>query len=70
MGKFLLGFIIAWYLCHRYTHIMVASECERLGGFYVGSKTYKCYLITETKRDSSVPVAILEAERGTKNEIQ
>ncbi|ENV33954.1 hypothetical protein [Acinetobacter gerneri] len=70
MGKFLLGFIIAWYLCHRFTHIMIASECERLGGFFVGSKTYKCHLVTELQKGSSVPAAILEAEQGVKNEVQ
>ncbi|MCX5466530.1 hypothetical protein [Acinetobacter nematophilus] len=63
MGKFLLGFIIAWALCHRYTHIIVASECERLGGFFVGSKTYKCILISDSETQNSVPTAILEAEK-------
>ena len=63
MGKFLLGFIIAWYLCHKYTHIMVANECEKLGGFFVGSKTYKCHSVVDSKQDKSVPNAILEAEK-------
>jgi len=40
--QFLLGFIVAWVICSWYTHIYVANECERLGGFFVGSKTYKC----------------------------
>ena len=62
MGKFLLGFIIAWALCHRYTHIMIASECEKLGGFFVNSKTYKCHAIIDSKQDNSVPEAILDAE--------
>jgi hypothetical protein len=42
MWQFLLGFIVAWVVCGWYTHIYVANECERLGGFFVGSKTYKC----------------------------
>ena len=63
MGEFLLGFIIAWTLCHRYTHIMIANECEKLGGFFVDSKTYKCHAIVETKQDTSVPSVILEAEK-------
>lgn len=63
MGKFILGFIIAWVLCHRYTHIMIANECERLGGFFVGSKTYKCILISDSEPQNSVPTAILEAEK-------
>ena len=47
MWQFLLGFIIAWFLCSGYTHYMVAAECERLGGFFVGKKTYKCVLIED-----------------------
>lgn len=34
----LLGYIFGWTGAHR----TVATECERLGGFYVGSKVYKC----------------------------
>lgn len=45
MWQFLLGFIVAWFICHSYTHIMIANECERLGGFFVGNKTYKCVSI-------------------------
>ncbi|WP_336033340.1 hypothetical protein [Acinetobacter bereziniae] len=63
MAKFLIGFLIAWFLCHRYTHIMIAAECEKLGGFFVDSKTYKCIAITDSKQDKSVPTAILEAEK-------
>lgn len=63
MGKFLLGFIIAWVLCHRYTHITIASECERLGGFFVNSKTYKCLVINDSETQNSVPTTILEAEK-------
>lgn len=69
MGKILLEFIIGWALCSRYTHIMIATECERLGGFFVNSKTYKCHAIVDHDLDTSIPPAILEAERG-KNEIQ
>ena len=63
MGKFLLGFVIAWALCHCYTNIMIANECEKLGGFFVGDKTYKCHAIIDSKQDSSVPAVILEAEK-------
>ena len=45
MWQFLLGFMLAWFLCSGYTHIMIATECERLGGFFVNKKTYKCILI-------------------------
>lgn len=49
MWQFLLGFIVAWSLCHAYTHIQVAAECERLGGFFVGKKVYKCVLVEDLK---------------------
>lgn len=70
MGKFLLGFIIAWVLCHRYTHIMIASECERLGGFFVGDKTYKCVAIENHTTNTSTPQVILDAERRSNDEVQ
>lgn len=63
MGKFLLGFFIAWLLCHRYTHIMIAAECERLGGFFVDGKTYKCVAIESSVTNTSTPQVILDAER-------
>lgn len=42
----ILGFIFAW----RLAHITIANECERLGGFYVNNKTYKC-ISTEIHKD-------------------
>ncbi|RSN84458.1 hypothetical protein EA770_02560 [Acinetobacter baumannii] len=66
MGKFLLGFIIAWVLCHRYVHIMIAEECRRLGGFFVDGSTFRCVAIETKDTDKSIPKAILEAERRSK----
>lgn len=34
----LVGYWIGWVHAHH----TVADECERLGGFYVGKKTFKC----------------------------
>jgi len=68
MGYFILGFIIAWLWSDSFTHHKIAAECERLGGFFVGSKTYKCYAVIDSKTDTSVPPAILEAEQS-KDEI-
>lgn len=31
-----------WYLGYVMAHSEVARECERLGGFYVGRKTFAC----------------------------
>jgi hypothetical protein len=40
------AFVIAIAYQNGYTnaHSTVATECERLGAFYVGDKTYKCEL--------------------------
>lgn len=63
MDYFLCGFIIGCFLCHYYTHFMIANQCERLGGFFVGSKTYKCLVIRDSATDKTIPTAILEAEK-------
>ncbi|RKG41431.1 hypothetical protein D9K81_17845 [Acinetobacter chengduensis] len=68
MVAFIIGFIIAWLWSDSFTHHKIAAECERLGGFFVGSKTYKCYAVIDSKTDTSVPPAILEAEQS-KDEI-
>ena len=44
-----IGFILAWFLCHAYTHYYIANECDRLGGFFVGDKTYKCVAVEDRK---------------------
>jgi hypothetical protein len=43
MAMYFLGWAVA--------HNTVAKECERLGAFYVGTKTYKCIAIEEKKND-------------------
>ncbi|QHH96723.1 hypothetical protein [Acinetobacter dispersus] len=63
MGKFLLGFILAWFLCNRYVHLMIAEECRRLGGFFVDGSTFKCIAIENNDADKSIPQVILESER-------
>jgi len=35
-----MGASIGWL----HAHTTVAAECERLGSFFVGSKTYECEL--------------------------
>ncbi len=70
MTQFLLGFIIAWFICHTYTHQMIAAECERLGGFFVGKKTYKCVAVESHITDTSTPQVILDAERRSQDEVQ
>ncbi len=69
MGYFICGLIIAWLICESHTEKRIAEECERLGGFFVGKKTYLCNQIIDHSQDKSTPEAIIDAEKGAKNEI-
>jgi hypothetical protein len=40
----LLALAVGWYGGWIAGHTTVATECERLGGFYVGSTVYQCKL--------------------------
>ena len=60
----LIGGIAAWYLGVKYAHVMISLECERLGGFFFGSKVYKCVAVFEQQAESGVPDVILEAHKG------
>ena len=42
MMEYLIGIIIGWIIGWTIAHYVVATECRRLGGFYVGKKVYKC----------------------------
>lgn len=44
----LLGFWWGWI----YAHAEIATECQRLGGFYVGKTTYTCTVI---QKDTPAP---------------
>ena len=46
LGCLLIAFILSFCFGMGYikAHNEVATECERLGAFYVGDKTYKCEL--------------------------
>ncbi|MEX5365664.1 hypothetical protein WCE00_01620 [Acinetobacter haemolyticus] len=70
MGYFLCGFIIAWLWCSSYTHKMIALECERLGGFFLNDKTYKCHLIVDHSQDTLTPQVIVDAKRRSNDEVQ
>ena len=50
---FLAGYNSGWVKAH----IVVADECERLGGFYVGKLVFKCTAI-ERKTNSQVPPSV------------
>lgn len=41
-GIVIFVIVIATFIGWVYAHQTVAKECERLGAFYVGDKTYEC----------------------------
>lgn len=41
-GWLVIVAIVAYWLGYAAAHTEVARECERLGSFYVGKKTYHC----------------------------
>jgi hypothetical protein len=43
IGLVLIAYRMGWESAHK----TVASECRRLGSFYVGSSTFKCIEITQ-----------------------
>lgn len=44
-----VGLLLAHYIGWARAHHTVADECERLGGFYVGSKTFRCVRVEDSK---------------------
>ena len=45
----LFGWLCGWLHAHK----TVASECEKLGRFYVGETVYECKPIIGTKKDGA-----------------
>jgi len=43
------GLLLAYYIGWLRAHHTVAAECERLGGFYVGPKTFRCVKVEGSK---------------------
>lgn len=41
IGLLWLGWLIGWL----HAHLAVATECERLGAFYVGKTVYRCTVV-------------------------
>jgi hypothetical protein len=62
MTLFLLGFFVgaiaAWIASDKHTHAKIACECIRLGGFYVGMRTFHCVNVEDNEIDTSTPEAI------------
>lgn len=47
----LLFLWLGWFIGWLHAHKTVATECERLGKFYVGSTTYECTAIKRQQHD-------------------
>lgn len=45
----LLALLIGWYIGWCHAHATVATECKRLGRFYVGRTVYQCVEIDEVE---------------------
>ena len=45
MAKLMLVLLIGIWLGWILTHHIIAKECERLGGFFIGKNIYKCNAI-------------------------
>ena len=41
---------IGWFGGWLHAHYTVGKECERLGSFYVGSKTFGCLIMKEAPK--------------------
>lgn len=39
----LVGILVGAWFGWTTAHIVVAEECDRLGGFFVGRRTFKCH---------------------------
>lgn len=46
-----MGFILGALVGFIYAHSIIATECDRLGGFYYNQKTYKCVLSNPNKEN-------------------
>lgn len=44
-----MAIVVAYYLGFAVAHHTIAMECERLGGFFVGKKVYKCVGVENSK---------------------
>lgn len=50
LGLIWIGYWIGWW----YAHVTVATECERLGSFFVGKRVFKCVEIAPVAEPQEV----------------
>lgn len=48
--EYFIGIAVGWFIGWMVAHFTIATECKRLGGFYVGKKVYKCTEIVEVEK--------------------
>ncbi|SJN14257.1 hypothetical protein CZ787_14240 [Halomonas citrativorans] len=47
VGLFAFGAFVGWVGAHY----QVADECKQLGGFFVGSETFKCHKVEQRETE-------------------
>lgn len=47
LGMFFVA--IGWLFGWLHAHEVIALECERLGGFFVGKKVFECKLVATSE---------------------
>lgn len=52
MGTFILGVAVGLFFGWAHAHKHIAAECERLGGFFVGEKIYKCERVIQPEEEA------------------
>lgn len=45
----MISLMIGTWFGYGYSHKILATDCTKMGGFYVGTKTYNCSLVKKVK---------------------
>lgn len=45
----MISLLIGTWFGYGYSHKILAMDCTKMGGFYVGTKTYNCSLVKKVK---------------------
>lgn len=46
----LIGGVAGYYYGYAIAHYTIASECKKLGGFYVNDEVFECRLVDKKSR--------------------
>lgn len=50
LAAWLIMIAIGWFIGYAHGYYTNAEYCERLGSFYVGSKTFSCEVVKEAPK--------------------